>query len=212
MFADDVDLVRLEPGLFSQAAWSGQRWFTGTASITSGLLSLTSAGDLTSRGIGPGWVVLVAGVPYEVLAVVSATQLAISRVREPGAAPIVPLDQPSSAIEVISFRPQIGIVHRQVLRSLGIEPDGPLVEGDLGASAVQNPDGLRLLVALGALHLIFRAAAALAPGGSPLTMRADFYAIRFSDERMRVVARLDTDGDGVADATRRPSVATLVRA
>jgi len=211
MFSNDVDLVRLEPGLFDVVGWSSQRLLVATGAITSGVLLLTAPGDAQAAGVQPGDVIQVGGVPMEVLTVAFGDVVLVSRIGEFGATPIVPLDQPSAKVEVTTFRPQIGLVHRQILRSIGIDPDGPLEEGEPGVAAVLNPDGLRLLESLGALHMVFSAAAAISPGGSPLAERAAWYRERFADERSRAVARMDTDGDGRVDATRRPSVVPLVR-
>ncbi len=212
MFANDVDLVRLEPGLFEMVGWSGQRRLTGTGVITSGLLILNPPGDAQAAGVRAGQVVRVGGVPLEVTSLAFADVLTVARIGAVGAAPVAPIDQPSASVEVSTFEPQLDLVHRQVLRSVGIDPDGPLQEGELEESSIKNPGGLRLLEALGALQMIFSAAAAIAPGGSPLAERARWYEERYRDERSRAVARVDTTGDGRADATRRPSVVPLVRA
>lgn len=212
MFSNDVDLVRLEPGLFDLVGWSSQRLLVATGAITSGVLLLNAPGDAQAAGVQAGDVVQVGGVPMEVLTVAFGDVVLVARIGEFGATPIVPLDQPSAQVEVTTFRPQIGLVHRQILRSIGIDPDGPLEEGEPGEAAVLNPDGLRLLESLGTLHMVFSAAAAISPGGSPLAERAAWYRERFADERSRAVARMDTDGDGRVDATRRPSVVPMVRA
>jgi len=41
--------------------------------------------------------------------------------------------------------------------------------------------------------------------------RAEMYRARFGEERERVVAAVDLDGDGVAEASRRPSVFAMTR-
>lgn len=212
MFANDVDLVRFEPGLFDMVGWSGQRRLSATGSITGGVLVLNAPADAQTAGVISGDVVRVGGVPMEVISVAFSDVLLVSRIGAQGATPLPPIDQPSAQVEVSTFRPQIGLVHRQVLRSVGIDPDGPLADDEPAEAAILNPDSLRTLEALGALHLVFSAAAALAPGGSPLAERANWYRQRYADERTRAVARLDTDGDGRVDATRRPSVLPLIRA
>lgn len=211
MFSNDVDLVRLEPGLFDLVGWSSQRLLVATGSITGGVLVLNAPGDALVSGVTSGDVVQVGGVAMEVLSVAFGDVVLVARIGEFGATPIVPLDQPSAQVEVMTFRPQISLVHRQILRSIGIDPDGSLVEGEPGESSVMNPDGLRLLESLGTLHLVFSAAAAISSGGSPLAERAAWYRERYADERSRAVARIDTDGDGRVDAARRPSVVPVVR-
>ncbi len=212
MFSNDVDLVRLEPGLFDMVGWSSQRLLVATGAITSGVLMLNAPGDAIAAGVASGDVVRIGGVAMEVLSVAFSDVVLVARIGEQGGAPIVPIDQPSASVEVSTFRPQISLVHRQVLRSIGIDPDGALAEGEPDVSSVLNPDGLRLLESLGTLHIVFSAAAAIAPGGGPLADRAAYYRDRFADERGRAVARMDTTGDGRVDAARRPSVVPLIRA
>ncbi len=212
MFSNDVDLVRLEPGLFDMVGWSSQRMLVATGAITGGVLLLNPPADALASGVVAGDVVRVGGVALEVLSVAFSDMVLVARIGEQGGAPVAPLNQPSASAVVSTFKPQISLVHRQVLRSIGIDPDGVLAEGEPGVGSVLNPDGLRLLESLGTLHLVFSAAAAIAPGGSPLGDRAAYYRERFADERGRAVARMDTTGDGQVDATRRPSVVPLIRA
>lgn len=91
---------------------------------------------------------------------------------------------------------------------LGIDPESA---DEPGEASVKSPWALRLLVSLGALHLVYAAASALAPVGSPLRERAEMYRERFAAERQRVAARIDTDGDGEPDAVRRLNVLLLER-
>ena len=88
---------------------------------------------------------------------------------------------------------------------LGLEPSGEAADGELDEGAVVNPRALARLEALGALHLIHAGASAGQEPDSPAARRAELYRLRFAAERGAVVAKLDTDGDGVADVTRRPA-------
>lgn len=211
MFATDRDLLVLEPNLLRDIGWAGQRLVKGTGDVSGTTLTMTSQDvGFELAEVGPGHVVVVGGVAYEVLDTISNTQLTISRVRASAeGAALPPSPTAGAAVEVMSFRPQVAIVHAQVLRMLGIEPDEPA--GVIGEESITNGGSLALFEALGALHLVFAAASALAGAESPAAIKAGMYRDRFALERGRVAARIDTDGDGVADATRRPSVVQLVR-
>jgi hypothetical protein len=166
-------------------------------------------------GVGEGDVVLVDGAPYEVLERLTATTARISRLRDdPEGAALTPSPVTGKPVLVYSFRPQLGIVHGQVLRMLGIEPGAEPAEGEPGEGDITNPGALRQLEVLGALHLIFTAAAA--PGAtfrdSHEFNRAQIYRERFAAERQRAAARVDLDGDGLPDATRRLNAVQFVRA
>lgn len=218
MFASDRDLLVLEPGLFGEVGWMGQMLVRGVGTIAGSTLTLTSAdADLASAGVGPGYVVRVGEVSYEVIERLSAMSVSVSRVRDEVVDPVRPPAAVSGgAVLVSTMRPQIRLVHEQVLRMIGLEPGGGGSGrvGELGESAVTNPRTLARVEALGALHLIYAAAAA--PGGdrSPASWwgKAMLYRQRFAQERERVAAQIDVDGDGLPDVVRRLNVVVMGRA
>ncbi len=213
MFVNDRDLLVLEPNLVRDVGWIGQRLVKGTGDVSGTTLTMTSQDigfDLIE--VGAGHVVVVGGVVYEVIARISSTQLTLSRMRAADdGATLVPSPVSGAAVEVPSFGPQRAMVHGQVLRMLGIDPDEATGAGVVTEASITNRKSFVLFEVLGVLHLIFAAASALAVESSPAAFKAGMYRERFGAERGRVAARIDTDGDGVADATRRPSVVQLVR-
>lgn len=213
MLATDRDLLALEPNLPRDAAWAGQRLVYGAGNIAGTTLTLTSQDvDFTAAGVAAGHVVSVGGTPYEVVAVLTATTATISRLRDDEDGPLIaPTPATGQVVEVITQRPQIALVEQQVLRMLGIEPGAEAAAGVLSEASIITPGSLRRVVCLGALHLVYSAAAALSQAGSPLWLRAEMYRRRFAEERQRASAAVDTDGDGIADATRRLNVLQLAR-
>lgn len=209
MFALDRDLLVIEPGLLRDAGWAGQRTLDVIGTVSGTTLTIAS-GSLVSAGVGAGSVLLFDGLALEVVEPLSATQATVSLVRasRDGAA-VAPPAGTNRSTRVYSFGPQVAMVHRQVLAMIGIDPDG--ADGSLDESAVTNPGALVRLEALGALHLIYAGAGAPGRGGEAMTQRGEMYRERFAQERERVVAMIDTDGDGIAEASRRPSVFALVR-
>ena len=210
----DRDLLIFEPDLFRDVGWLGQRLVSGTCNISGTTLTLTAHDvDLGAAGVTTGHVAVVDGTPYEVIARLSATTAAVSRLRASDADPAIP---PSPAtgkpVTIATLRPQIAMVELQVMRMLGIEPTAAAEPGVLFQTNITNPKALVRVVSLGALHLIFSAAAALSPEGSPNWVRADLYRNRFADERQRTAAQIDTDGDGLPDATRRLNTLQFTRA
>lgn len=218
MFATDRDLLALEPNLFRDVGWTGQRLVKGTATISFVTLIFdTQDVGLDAAGVDAGHVVVVAGTAYEVIARSSASAIDISRLRPRDTDdPISPSPAEGSDAFITSFRPQIEIVHRQVLRTAGIEPDpapgGVLAPGQVGESAITNPADLKLLEALGALHLIYSAAAAGLDRDSPAAGRAEFYRDAFARQRERTIVTLDLDHDGEPDASRCLATIQLARA
>src|SRR5207302_1998463 len=98
----------------------------------------------------------------------SSTTLTLSRLRPDEAAPNSP-PMPASNVEfwVATFAPQLAMVHRQVLRMLGFEPQGAVIPGAPTEAGITNPQALARLEVLGALHLIYTAAGAAAPDSAP---------------------------------------------
>lgn len=141
-------------------------------------------------------------------------QLGLSRLRgSADDAVIAPPNLATGELECFTYRPQMSVVHGQILRMLGIEPEDTR-EGALTSAAVVNPGALTRLECLGTLHLIYSAAAAASSaGGSGLgyAERSLMYRERFGAERGRVTAMIDLDGDGEAESVRRPGVGHLVR-
>lgn len=213
MFATDRDLLMFEPRLFFDVSWASQKLVDSASggSINSAGDTLTlSGGTFDSLGIGEGFVVIAGATPLEVVERLSATQVRISRLRASAGDALIPAASGSGLKVVIhTFRPQIAIVHRQVMRMLGIEPGGGSSPRE---SDITNPSSLVPAEALGALHLIFSSAAALVGGDSTLWVKARMYEERFRRERRRVVAEIDLDGDGRADTIRRASAAQFMRA
>jgi len=210
MFARDRDLLALEPNLFETTAWVGQRLLEGTGDVSGTTLTLTSPGSFESSGVGAGSVVVFNGVAHEVVERLGSSSVMVSRMRGSETdAPVAPPSAVDGSVQVPSFGPQLGLVHAQVLRMLGIEPGDN--EARPSEADVTNPEALRLVEALGALHLIYAAASALSPAGSGLSERASLYRELFAQERMRAAARVDLDGDGRADATRRLNVVQFIR-
>lgn len=162
--------------------------------------------------IEEGHMVSIGAMVVEVADVQSANTLTVTVLRPTMDSVTQPPRQIDTApFTILTFRTQIEWAHRQVLTMLGLRAQGDPGTG-LSESAVTNSVDLVRLEALGALYLIYSAAGALENNESPNNQRAQVYRRRFNDERMRVVAKVDTDGDGVADAIRRLNVLQLSRA
>lgn len=216
-FATDRDLLLFEPDLFRDVGWAGQRLVSATGAISGTTLTISAYDvDLAAAGVTTGHVVVVDGAAYEVIERLSATTATISRLRASEADPTIPPSPVTGKPTAIhTFAPQMAMIEHQVLRMLGIEPTlTPEALGDptaVTAASIKNPEALSRAVCFGTLHLVFSAAAALSPPDSPNWVRADLYRNRFINERQRAAAMIDTDGDGIPDATRRLNVMQLIR-
>lgn len=214
MIVSDRDLLVLEPNLFRDVGWSAQRLFDGGTTISGTTLTVTvGPADLVARGVKAGHVAIVNGVAMELTAVTSGATATVSRLRaDPSEGLIQPGDVASTVpTSVTTFDPQIGVAHGQILRLLGVEPGGAVLEGQLEESAILRPRSLWLFEALLTLQAIYSSAAALTGDQGPLALRAELFRQRAAAERSRAVAYLDLNGDGVADVARYVGVAQWVR-
>ena len=211
----DRDLLILEPRLFNDFGWLSHRLHRATsATMQSGGVGVTDASaPFAGLTIAAGHVLLINDLPVEITAITSATQAEISLLRASAADPAIPARTLSGTvtIECFSFAPQIAMVHERIIRSLGLALGATTDGGPLAEDRITNPDDITRVVALGALHLIFSAATPLVADNSTVRAKADAYRERFAAARRSLAAEIDTDGDGIADATRRTSLITLVR-
>ena len=215
MFASDRDLLALEPNLFRDVSWTGQQLVSGTATIDDNVLEFATQNvALDDAAIGAGHIVLIGNTPYEVIERLSASQLSVSLPRAHDEADPLPVGDLAIAVPatIHTFVPQIDIVHRQLLRMLGIEPGAEPLPSRPGESDITNPRALQRCEALGALHLVFSAAGSLTAPTSALNTRAELYRRRYAQERERVVVALDCDGDGLPDTTRKLNLIQFTRA
>ncbi|MHA7814206.1 MAG: hypothetical protein ACX94C_12555 [Phycisphaerales bacterium] len=210
MFSQDRDLVVHEPGLMRDVGWSGQRRLYTLGSISGTQLTLSS-GSFIDAGVEPGNVVVFDGVTLEIVSIESATQATVSLMRgDIAGAAVPPLEASNRSVVMYEFSAQRAIVHRQVLNMLGIDAEGEDTHG-VDEGMITNTGALRRLETLGTLHLIYAGASAPSRGADRFEQRAELYLQRYRRERESVVAMIDTDGDGIAEATRRPNAFVLGR-
>ncbi|MFI4883244.1 MAG: hypothetical protein ACIAQU_11745 [Phycisphaerales bacterium JB064] len=208
MFAQDRDMLAIEPHAFTDALWAGRRLASGIAGVSGTTLTTSSStATFVDAQAAAGQVVVFNGVPLEVVSVTSGTVLEVSRLRTSTEDdPLPPSSASGVAFTLVSFAPQIAIVHRQLMGMLGLDrADSP------GEEAIVDTAPIAHAEALGALHLVYAAASALSGPSSSLGARAAMYADMFSRARRTLAVGLDLDGDGEIDATRRPTLMHLVR-
>lgn len=211
MFASDRHLVLLEPNLFSDVAFFGQRLVPPGACSISGTTLTISGVDFAALGVSAGSVVLLDGVPLEVIARLNGTQLTVSRLR--AAASEATITPPSgSSASIFTFRHQTAAAHEQLLGMIGIGAAALPGEDALIESRITNAEALWRIEALLTLRDLYRSLVSRAGGDTaPWAARANFYTKRFDAERQRTFAAIDTDGDGVADVARYFNMVRTVR-
>jgi hypothetical protein len=212
-FATDRDLIIFEPNLFRDVAFASQRLVKAGDGEVAGTTLTSASSDFEVAGVEEGHIVLLDRLPVEVIERLSPTELTVSLLRPlSDGDPIPPPPGTDHPIEVLTFAPQIEVVHRQVLRTLGIEPDEDGFLGTPGVENLVNVEEITKVEALGALDLIFTGAASLIGEQGTLWTKAQMYRQRFASARQWARGRFDLDGDGVADTVRFMNVVQFVRA
>jgi hypothetical protein len=210
MFTNDRDLLAIEPNLFRDVSFLAQTIAQTTGTLSAGTLTLDD--PIPAGAVGAGDVAVVNRAPLEILEVTDTTTLVVSLTRPDVAGPqLIPADRTGATVTICSFAPQRALIHDQLLRMLGIEPDDASVTDVVTESRITNPRDLVLVECLGALHLIYAAASAPLAEDSPLAQRARMYQERFAKERSRARAKIDLDGDGQPDAERTFNVIRTTR-
>ncbi|MCR9075906.1 MAG: hypothetical protein NXI07_07695 [bacterium] len=210
MFSQDRDLVVHEPALMRDVGWVGQRRVYALGSVSGTQLTIHS-GSFTAAGIEPGNVIVFDGVTLEIVSVDDDTTATISLMRaDTAGAAIPPLEASNRSVLLYEFSAQRAIVHHQILSMLGIDAQGEDASG-VSEDMITNAGALRRLETLGTMHLVYAGASAPSRANDRYEQRAQLYLERFRRERESVVAMLDTDGDGIAEVTRRPNAAILGR-
>jgi hypothetical protein len=210
----DRDLIVLEPSLFRDHAWLGQRLVIGSASITGGVATFTLiTPDLLAALVQRGHILMHDGVPFEIIEVYGADEALVAPI-----GPIMPANalapKPPQRDEapafICTFSPQIQLAHHAALRLFGVEPGTLTTLGTPIEPQITNPDVLTNLEALMALELIFAAAATPGPS-SALLEKSEWYRKRAATERQHLHLQLDLNQDGRADAKRSSVSVPLAR-
>lgn len=212
MLTADRDLLAIEPDLFRDLGYLAQRRLVTTATLSAGKLT-TASDQLAALGIGAGDVVLFGGLPLEVIERLSPGELTVSLLRARRTGP--PLHPPaagSSPAVFFTFAPQIAAAHDALLAVFGLARAGSAMPGEPDETRIVNADDLRGLETALAMQLIYAAAAALSGPDSPQAARAAHYHRVAASIRALARARLDLDGDGIADAERRAAAGAFIRA
>ncbi|MEM9083179.1 MAG: hypothetical protein AAGB34_06235 [Planctomycetota bacterium] len=205
MFARDIDLLRIEPMLFDLVRFHANVVLARQSLIVDedGVVSIAG-----HQGLGDqGFVLQSDNGLYEIAQEVSPAKYQLHRdpaLTDGATLPILIADD-FVAVKVATFRPQIAVVHTQLMRSVGLT-------SDIDESKVLNQTELVALESYAALHLIFAAASGVGEKADGFERRAAIHLERFQDERERVGFLVDTDGSGTGNAVRRVSNLQLGRA
>ena len=214
-FANDRSLLLLEPNLFIDVVFTGQKLIDASDGVTSGTTLSSASSDFVEQNVHTGQVAVVEGVSYEILDVLSATALTISRLRADEESAAVPPPSGSNlSISIVTFDPQIALVHQQIMRVIRSHaPDSIVVGSDENdvKNAILRTEPLKQIEAMGTLFVIFSGASVFASDDDSFWRKARLYEDRFRQAVARYELKFDTDGDGNAESTHHLNTIQFVR-
>ena len=213
MFCTDTDLLRWEPALFAEAQFASQLLLSASCSIAGTTLTLGGTASFTASRVRAGHVASITGTAitgcYPIVAIGNATTATLSIVHEGlDATPIetAPIIDTAASLHIAvrTFAPQRLIVSELLSRMCGLAP--------YSSANVINADVLRKPCVLGTLQMIYNAMAAAATSdNADLFIRAELYERLYRKSLRGLVAEIDTNGDGVADAQRHLRLVQFIR-
>jgi hypothetical protein len=215
-FATDIDILHWEPNLFRDAAFASQTLVSGTGDLVGTTFTASDATLLISH-VTPDQIIVLSGGTegsYPIVSVDSATQLTISVLYDGlfplGGDPAV-TSPPGTAsglnFVIRTFWPQRRIVSELMIAAAGLDPADAA-----SADKIIRPGSLKRACALGTLHLIYSALAAVATEPANLIGRSNFYGRLYRRALGATRVELDLNGDGEADTVRTLGVLDLQRA
>ncbi len=206
MFSTDRDLLAIDPNLFQDIPMASQERLAVDDGVLSGTTLTSSSADFNEAQVAMGSVVLVAGIPHEVIEQVDAHTLTVSLIRATTDAPAIPSnDGVDLPVIVRSYAPQAERVHDELIRLLGIAPNTP------AEAAIVTKPLMAELESFGTLERIYSGAAAVVGDNKELRIKAKEFGQRFQAACRSATILFDIDGDGLVDAKRSLGAVCLNR-
>ncbi|AQQ72087.1 hypothetical protein SMSP2_02467 [Limihaloglobus sulfuriphilus] len=220
-FSKDIDIARIEPGLFLEPAFIIYRIFEAAGvSITSGVLTSEGAA-FTTCGIEPGCMLMVDDASivtlYEIAEIISDEQLAVSIINPPGADAVSPPDKTAVAVSVVSFKPLAAETHNHISRLFGLAPGSP--ESLSSTDNIADIEPLRQVSVFGVCRRAFEILATSAAAQSPIDAdlvehlkdKAAAYQRRYYRSMESVWFTVNIAGSAAATRTIRGGLTNAVR-
>ena len=204
MMTKDVDLLTVEPGLFKTWRIDHQQRGKGGNGTLSGTTFSAAGVQFITAGVQAGDVLYLASIDgvidgcYEIVEVVSATQLTVSVLRGDEMQPPLPVGAGNSLIWRISiFAPQRALAERTLRDRLELTDEAVAALDETGLWR------LRAAMVSAALTLIFESLVQQDDDEEVFGRKKETYRQALEASMVRLRLAFDADGDGQIDATLR---------
>jgi hypothetical protein len=205
-FSTDADLLGYEPNVFAELPFASQRKLKVTDAALSGVNITSATGGFSMLAAKQVAVLEASAAESQSHAIASITgNTALMLATRPVGLSV----STGITLSVRTLCPQATLVHEELLRAMGIDPDDP--DAEVNESAIVSVELMRRLEALGTLSRAYTAAVALVGDNSGVHAKATEYTARFRRALAGAQVLIDLDGDGRPDAWRTPGTAQLLR-
>jgi hypothetical protein len=199
LFSMDVDLLKVEPGVFSALEFSGQGLCKGANGILNGTVFTAAGENFISKGVAAGGVITlqsldgVINAAYEIVSVDSATQLTLSIVRADSAQSPIAIGTASGLIyRVVTFAPQAAEAMVEIAAWFGIRPGSP--EAVYGVEQIVDATPLRAVSVYRVLTMIFAAMSGTEAEQKTYALKREYYTMLYYAARSRARVAMDANG------------------
>ncbi len=214
-FCDDVDILKYEPVLFGELSIPSQVLASGTDGETDGTSFATAEADFVNSQVAAGGVIYlrsdnnVIDGPFEILSVESATELTISVLRPEGSCDAVAPQSVSDLFyRVSTFAPQINEASFRLMEYFGIGQAYP--SGGVDLADILDITVLKEASVFAVISSVYATIAGEADNENHWK-KSLYYKRAFEKARESCRLSIDSNSDGVAEATRFGGCGRLLR-
>lgn len=199
LFSVDVDLLKVEPGVFGLAEFAGQTLCKGANGVLNGTAFSASGESFISKGVAAGGVITLQSLDgtinagYEIVSVNSATQLTLSVVRAETTQAAIPIGMASGLIyRVVTFAPQAAEALYEISAWFGLQPG--CTDAAYGDEQITDATPLRAVSVYRVLTMIFAAMSGADAEQKTYSLKREYYTAMYYAARSRARVALDANG------------------
>lgn len=214
-FSRDVDLAGFEPGVFGSWFLSSQVLGSGSNGIVAGTQFTASGVDFAAAQVAAGGVIYLESADgavkgaFEIVDVIDSTHLTVSVLRVRAEQAAIPVGSASGLTwRIVSYASQAYEVLWQLSQKLGLSPG---CASEQSVDDIVNTEPLRQASVFGILAAVFEALYTGLDGQTVLVEKKEHYQWCYEKAVERLTINVDTDGDGDAERSMRPSAVKIVR-
>jgi len=215
VFSRDVDIARYEPVLFGGLHLGHQVLASGAAGAIDGTTFSDSGADFVGGGVKAGGVIYVRSEDgaidgaYEIVSVDSETELTISVIRtDDDEGVLAPPGEDGLVWRISTFEPQAAEAAFRLTEHFGIRPGNP--DSQYSAEDIVDASALRLASVYMVLSVVYAMLASKAEDDN-MWKKSLFFRKEFERAIEKCRFSIDTDGDGLGDASFSGGSIKLVR-